>query len=117
MIFKLVEYSNIPCISITLLVFHFDISSSDCNKEQLEKILFIFVISLIFHLEISDKDSNFLLSKNKNAMSSTLSLSNFDISDISYIFEQAPKIPFISVKFFVLHFEISIVMISMMFIH
>ena len=43
---------NILFISITLLVFYFEISGKDNNDEQPKNILFILVTLLVFHLEI-----------------------------------------------------------------
>ena len=49
---------NILFISVTLLVFHFDISGNDDNDEHPENIYFIFVTLLVFHVDISGNDDN-----------------------------------------------------------
>ena len=43
-------------ISVTLLVFHFEISGKDFNDEHPENNPFIFAICSVFHFEISGKD-------------------------------------------------------------
>ena len=52
-------YSNINILlkSVTLLVFHFEISGKHDNP-QLINIASILVTLLVFHLEISGKDDN-----------------------------------------------------------
>ena len=47
-----------PIISVTLFVFHFDISGNDVNEIQLENIPFILVTLEVFQMDISGKDIN-----------------------------------------------------------
>ena len=47
-----------PYISVTLLVFHLEISGNDINDEQSANHKVIKIILLVFHLDISGHDFN-----------------------------------------------------------
>ena len=50
------QFLNIKPISVTLLVFHLDISGKDDNALQSLNIPLISITILVFHLDISGKD-------------------------------------------------------------
>ena len=52
-------------MSITLVVFHFDISGKDINDEHPLNIPLKLVLIFVFHLEISGKDISDVHSLNK----------------------------------------------------
>ena len=67
-------------MSVTLLVFHFEISGIDVKEEQLKNIPLIFVMLLVFHLEISGKDDNEEQLENKALIFVTLLVFHNEIS-------------------------------------
>ena len=95
------------CISITLKVFHLDISGNDDNDLQFLNIHLIYLTLFVFHLDTSGNDDNDSHPLNIPFISVTLLVFHLDISGKDNNDEQLKNIEFILITLLIYQLDIS----------